>query len=445
MKRKVKGKGEKMNALQIEELYEEIDKAITVKKRYMEDIRQRGDDLFVVFFGANKLSELGIEYLHGKGIKVSGIIDNGKDKVGMTKCGVEVFTPEMLLTQYRENAVIFIASRYVKPMTEQLVNMGYKRDIHIFETIYHIPTPDKEEFENAICKVREGEKVYEMLYTDEAETLILCPYKGIGDIYFIGAYLKEYCRRKNIDRYKLAVVGGSCKRIAEMFGIEHITVISQREMDRVIKYVSFVGTGKLNVIILNHNYTYFNILSPFEVKGKISWGKMFLCGIMEFGENDNIKALKPKRRKVNMADYGEIVKDKTVIFAPYANTVSNVSADVWQMLADKLKESGYEVFTNSAGSSEPVIKGTKGLSAPLEDMAEIVEYAGIFIGIRSGMCDLVAGTKAKKIILYPDKSSEFFKMEDMGISENTTEIYLQKYEINRLNEFIQKEIYDIIE
>lgn len=434
-----------MNALQIEELYEEIDKAIMRKIGNIADRGQEDDTLFVVFFGANKLSELGIAYLHEKGIKVSGIIDNGKDKVGMTKCGVEVFTPEMLLSQYRENAIIFIASRYVKPMTEQLMNMGYKKDIHIFETIYHIPSLDKEEFENAICKVSEGEKVYEMLYTDEQETLILCPYKGIGDIYFIGAYLKEYCTKENIDKYRLIVVGGACKRVAEMFGIEHIAVISQREMDRIIKYVSFVGIGKLNVRILNHNYTYFNILSPFEVRGRISWGKMFLCGIMEFEEDVDVKASKPKKRKVNIADYEGMVKGKTVIFAPYANTVSNLDVSMWNTLALKLKESGYEVFTNSVGEAEPVIEGTRALSAPLEDMMEIVEYAGIFIGVRSGICDLVAGTKAKKIILYPDKSSEFFKMEDMGIGENVVELYLHKYEINKLNEFIQKEIYDIIE
>lgn len=424
-----------MNALQIEELYEEIDRTLSGKSE---------DDLFIVFFGANKLSELGIRYLHDKGIKVSGIIDNGKDKAGNIKCGVKVFSPEILLSDYREKAVIFIASRYVKPMTEQLKGMGYKSGIHIFETIYHIPSADREELESAVRKVCEGEKVYERLHTDKSETLILCPYKGIGDIYFIGAYLHEYCRQNKIDNYRLAVVGGACKRVAQMFDIENITIVSQREMDRIIKYISFVGVGEFNVKILNHNYSHYNILSPFEVNGRVSWGKMFLYGVMEFDDNYCLTALKPKNRKVNISDYSELVKDKTVIFAPYANTVSNIDIELWEELAVKLKASGYKVLTNSIGDTEPVIDGTIGISAPLEDMAEIVEYAGTFIGIRSGMCDLVAGTRAKKIILYPDRSSEFFKMEDMGIGENVNEIYLHKYEINRLNQFIQKEICDII-
>lgn len=424
-----------MNALQIEELYEEIDRTLSVRAE---------DELFIVFFGANKLSEIGIRYLHDKGINVSGIIDNGKDKIGTVKCGVRVFTPEMLLSEYKENAVIFIASRYVKPMTEQLKDMGYKQGIHIFETIYHIPSVNKDELESAIVKVREGEAIYERLHSDKEETLILCPYKGIGDIYFIGAYLYEYCRQNNINNYKLAVVGGTCKRVAEMFGIENITIVSQREMDRIIKYISFVGIGAYNVKILNHNYSHCNILSPFEVSGRISWGKMFLYGVMEFDSDASVRALKPDKRKLNVTEYNGLVKGKTVIFAPYANTVSNVDVNIWEELALKLKASGYEVLTNSIGETEPVIDGTIGISAPLEDMAEIVEYAGIFIGIRSGICDLVAGTRAKKIILYPDRSSEFFKIDDMGIGENVTEIYLHKYEINRLNEFIQKEIYDII-
>ena len=35
-------------------------------------------------------------------------------------------------------------------------------------------------------------------------------------------------------------------------------------------------------------------------------------------------------------------------------------------------------------------------------MKSIVERAGIFVGIRSGMCDVLNTAEAKKIALYPD-------------------------------------------
>lgn len=35
-------------------------------------------------------------------------------------------------------------------------------------------------------------------------------------------------------------------------------------------------------------------------------------------------------------------------------------------------------------------------------MRSVVEMAGIFIGIRSGMCDILREARAKKIALYPD-------------------------------------------
>lgn len=411
-----------MNALQMEEMYEAIDKVISEKAGCKPDGRGSGKTPFIVFFGANKASEIGIKYLQEKGIAVSAIIDNSAGKEGTVRCGITVFTPEKLLSAYRENAVIFIASRYVRPMTAQLENMGYRRAEHIFETIYHIPTLKEEEFDRVAEKVEEGEKLYRTLGQKEDETLILCPYKGIGDIYFIGAYFKEYCRKENICKYRFVVVGGACKRVAAMFGIEPVAAISQREADRIIRYISFVGNKKLNVRILNHNYMHYDILTPFEVHGRVSWGTMFLHGILEFACVASIRASKPERKKADISRYRGMKKGKTVILAPYANTVSNADVRMWERLAEKYGKSGYAVFTNSIGEKEPVIKGTMPLAAPLEEMPDLVEYAGTFIGIRSGICDLVASAKAEKIVLYPDKSSLFFKMEDMGIAQDVTEI-----------------------
>ena len=38
---------------------------------------------------------------------------------------------------------------------------------------------------------------------------------------------------------------------------------------------------------------------------------------------------------------------------------------------------------------------------PLEIANSVVEYAGYFIGLRSGLCDVISNSKSKKIIIYP--------------------------------------------
>ena len=35
-------------------------------------------------------------------------------------------------------------------------------------------------------------------------------------------------------------------------------------------------------------------------------------------------------------------------------------------------------------------------------MRSVVERAGTFVGIRSGLCDIIRDAKAKKIAIYPD-------------------------------------------
>ena len=53
------------------------------------------------------------------------------------------------------------------------------------------------------------------------------------------------------------------------------------------------------------------------------------------------------------------------------------------------------------GDEKPLDR-TEAISPSLLEMKSVVERAGIFIGIRSGLCDILREAKAKKIALYPD-------------------------------------------
>lgn len=395
------------------------------------------DNKYVVFFGANKITELAIRYLGAKGIKVNAIIDNDKNKTNTYKYGVCINTPESVLGNYRADAKIFIASRYVNEMTKQLQEMGYEPGIHIFNTIFQIKDLSENEFDENILTAKRGEEIYRELMDDmDKSRLFICPYKGIGDIYFIGAYFNEYCKKENVSDYVFVVVGNVCRRVAEMFAVQNVKVLSQDDMDALVKYIGFVGAEKTNAMILNHNALHYNILTPLEVAFRIYWGEVFLNGVFEF-END-VKASMPIK-KVD-EDIEVIDKGKTVILAPYANTVGNIEQSIWEKLTEKLIEMGYTVFTNSIGESEPVIKGSKVLNFPLETAIDVVEKAGIFIGLRSGLCDIIASANANKIILYPDKASEFFSIKKMGLSDDVKERCIEGLLDDEIVQLIVKDI-----
>ena len=90
---------------------------------------------------------------------------------------------------------------------------------------------------------------------------------------------------------------------------------------------------------------------------------------------------------------------------------------------------GYKVATNSGGKTEPAIKGTTGVFFPLDIAPQIIEEAGTFIGVRSGFCDVISGTKAKKIILYDKRNRfymgsafEYFSLKAMELCDDAIEI-----------------------
>jgi len=262
--------------------------------------------------------------------------------------------------------------------------------------------------------------VYLKIHRDGNKKLLVCPYKGIGDIYFIGAYIREYCKKEEIKAYSLVLTGNICRRVAEMFGIEDLVLLSAKDMDRLVKYIQFAGEKITNSKILNHNCTHIGVLSKFDIAGRLSWGEIFLNGIFEFDSAVSASApvISPRGK------YEEIKEGKTVILSPYANTVKNIDVTIWEELTNELLKKGFDVITNSSGKDEPVIKGSKEGFYPLEDMVHIVEKAGYFIGVRSGLCDVISAAKAKKIVLYPDKASMFFSIEKMGLSGDVEEVLL---------------------
>ena len=99
---------------------------------------------------------------------------------------------------------------------------------------------------------------------------------------------------------------------------------------------------------------------------------------------------------------------------------------VWQDVIQCLKDNGYDVYTNSIGEKEPVLPGTKAISFPIEIAREVVELAGVFVGIRSGLCDVIEAADAKVFVLYPDSRQMFFKLKSMGFGERVYELDCEK-------------------
>ena len=92
-------------------------------------------------------------------------------------------------------------------------------------------------------------------------------------------------------------------------------------------------------------------------------------------------------------------KRKTIIVSPYATSVPNIPVDVWKKIVRELKSYGYIVYTNIANGQEPIDE-TEGIMIPYENIISCLNLCRGFIGIRSGLCDILSTADCKMIVFY---------------------------------------------
>lgn len=97
-----------------------------------------------------------------------------------------------------------------------------------------------------------------------------------------------------------------------------------------------------------------------------------------------------------------INKGKTIILAPEANSVTTLDSCLWKEIIEALQKCGYTVFINAREGKY----GCKNLFLPYFEYGSLLEYAGFFIGVRSGLCDIISSIVCKKIIIYPQKTDK---------------------------------------
>ena len=132
---------------------------------------------------------------------------------------------------------------------------------------------------------------------------------------------------------------------------------------------------------------------------KISLEQIYCCGV--YGLPKDTVPVKPNAKRLIYKDIDSIPENKSVIISPYAKSVMALDSRVWEEAVRYYTVKGYKCYTNVVGDEKP-LEGTEAISPSLLEIRSVVERAGTFIGIRSGLCDVIREARAKKIALYPD-------------------------------------------
>lgn len=392
------------------------------------------NEKYIVLFGMNTPGDEVINYLSRKGFKVNAIIDNNILNKGKKLAGVYVYQPEELLGKYLENAVVLICSRYFSEMKKQLTDMGYDGEGQIYKVLEMNSgsryTTDLKVFNEQKDKLYNAAIFYEELkekYGKDVKILV-APVKANGDVYIISTMIKSYINQNREKNIKLAVIGGVCKRIAKMFGIECIIQITQEEMEKLVILSGFLGREESRIEIIQPYYVYTGIFSKMEGYKGLNFMDFFRYGYFNEAKILNDLLSDYQRELTDEENKYGLVRGKTFILAPYANSLPQIEWKMWERIAALLKKKGYKVFTNSATDDEAAVPGTEKIFFPIEDTVRVLNYAGGFMAMRNGLCEVASLSHCRQIIIYPDKAAGYGKVIDaygikaMGLNDMAVEL-----------------------
>ena len=138
---------------------------------------------------------------------------------------------------------------------------------------------------------------------------------------------------------------------------------------------------------------------------------------------------------------------KTVLLAPYATCVDSFPANFWENIVDRLQKKGYTICTNCGKDEIPVV-GTEGIFIPYSSIIQFLDKAGAYIGIRSGLSDIISSSKCKKVVFYTEHSMfwpdgvamDYLSLNDMGLTSGALEFLISQVNSDEIIEEICKAI-----
>lgn len=353
----------------------------------------------IYLFGHCEASLTLADFLLAKEVQIKGILDNSQQKQGLEYKKIPVVKPDIILEDNNANTVVFIVTRFYEAMNSQLRDLGFVGKVIklVDYNTYAEYSLDEEVIARKTKRLEEGIKILERvkLYYKDCFVL-LCPFNALGDIYFAMSYLPMFLRKKCYKDVVICVPSIVCGDVARLFDITNIEVFSQNELDALIQAVIY--TEDKQCYIAHQDRPYVVDLHKILAIKLIPLDMIYRCGV--YGLPIDTVPVEP----VNWKEYdrlNNIIEGKAVIISPYAKSVVGIQNDIWKEIVDDYKSQGYQIFTNVVGDEVP-LEGTEALTAPLNEMKSVVERAGTFIGIRSGLCDVLKTANCRKIALYPD-------------------------------------------
>ncbi len=306
-------------------------------------------------------------------------------------------------------------------------------------------------------KLWHGIQLYDENKLNFKNQVFTCNYKGTGDNYLAISYLKDYITKNNINNYALLVVGTGNVRITSLFDIKNVMKITEEKMNSLQRASVFFESYFSNVKFLHWDPPQLQtgIWDRMRNVGELNFINMF--DKLLFGDK-KVKRENPQFENCWSECYDYFTKNnlkigKTVIIAPHSYTLPTINKSVWERVVVQLSDRGYDVCTNCSGKNEKPIKGTQAIFFPYNKAETFLKMAGYFIGVRSGLNEVISSIEIPQIIIYLKNemindatSMQYFSLKNLL---NSCKLHEIEYTLHDENDMIVNQIlstfYEMVE
>ncbi|MDR0394206.1 MAG: hypothetical protein LBH77_03505, partial [Tannerella sp.] len=233
---------------------------------------------------------------------------------------------------------------------------------------------------------------------------------GLGDYYIVGMYLSAFINKNNIKDYVFLCLSSKERSVLELFVPDIKTkYLTLDELVCLYRFTNFVSMPE-DIIYFHHTMRiYSNYRLNFtrqDVQGYhgIEMIDLYLyCGMHLPRQTEPMLPLFSGDTEAMKRHFisNRLVVGKTILLAPFSTGLKNFLLDdsFWEDISDFAISEGFTVCTNCFGDEQPV-RNTVGISLDFSEIVPFLNMAGCFIGIRSGLCDIVSTSLCKKIIVH---------------------------------------------
>ena len=256
-----------------------------------------------------------------------------------------------------------------------------------------------------------GERLYEALSKnrDEDTDIIISP-KHIGDTIFLLAFISDYKKKHGCARVMMIVPDSQMELVHLFPSVDRILPVDYVDMEALQSFIFINEYWNRNHIRYAHAKGILELHRSGTVFRENYTHASMLQNTFEYLEIDD--TCKPERARLPFFPFSEKHQElygNAVLLMPGALSieVNSVPLRFWVALSKKLQDVGLTVYTNYNGKEgELLIEGTIPLSTSFMELIELGRYFRGFIGLRSGICDLIAETDAKLVCYYPESNPE---------------------------------------